>query len=313
MTAVDINTVANAVYAWNHPETTLKNRNIQRLSAKEINKMNVDTILMSPPCQPFTRVGNRKDMDDARSNALVALCELLPSLSTVQFILMENVKGFETSEMHDHYIESLESAGFDYQEFILSPYELGIPNVRQRYFCLARNTQPFSFQCDEILQRLPSDSSSSVDNATPASHTVADYLDADDVDKSGYLLSDDVLLRRSILMDIAHPTSEKTMCFTKAYTHYAEGTGSVFCPHDQIRLTETFDAIKTMPMDSPERLQLLQKLQLRYFTPAEISRLMCFPTQFSFPPSTTNRQRYRLLGNSINVLIVSKLINLLYS
>lgn len=298
--------MANAVYAHNHPATPVKTRNIQRLSAKEINNMKVDTILMSPPCQPFTRVGNKKDMDDARSNALLAICDLLPSLSTVQYILMENVKGFESSEMHDHYIESLEAAGFEYQEFLLSPTDIGVPNMRQRYYCLARNTTAFPFKDDKILDRLP-DTDGDIPRPT------IDTILARDEDLSAYLLSDDVLQKRSLLLDIVHPDSTKTMCFTKAYTHYAEGTGSVLCPHNKPFLSETFNAIKSMPADSMERLALLKKLQLRYFTPDEVAKLMSFPQQFSFPDTTTNRQRYRLLGNSINVLVVSKLINILYS
>lgn len=54
-TAVDINTLANKVYQHNFPNTKLLQRNIQSLSAKEINDYCIDMILMSPPCQPFTR------------------------------------------------------------------------------------------------------------------------------------------------------------------------------------------------------------------------------------------------------------------
>ena len=53
--AVDINTLANKVYQHNFPNTKLLQRNIQSLSAKEINDYCIDMILMSPPCQPFTR------------------------------------------------------------------------------------------------------------------------------------------------------------------------------------------------------------------------------------------------------------------
>ena len=53
--AVDINTTANKVYQHNFPTTKLLQRNIQSFTADEINSYNVDMILMSPPCQPFTR------------------------------------------------------------------------------------------------------------------------------------------------------------------------------------------------------------------------------------------------------------------
>lgn len=268
--------------------------------------MGVTTILMSPPCQPFTRVGNKKDINDARSNALVAICDLLDQLPTVKYILMENVKGFETSQMRNFYIESLGKASYEYQEFILSPIQIGVPNMRQRYYCLARKTLPFSFKTDTILGRLPG-ADDIID--TPAIETILDR----DLLENEFLLSDDVLQRRALLLDIVYPTSQKSMCFTKAYTHYAEGTGSVLCPYDRTYLASVFDVISDMPLESPERLTELRKLRLRYFTPSEVSRLMSFPERFSFPKTTTKRQRYRLLGNSINIAVVSSLINLLYN
>lgn len=53
--AVDINTIANKVYQHNFPNTKLLQRNIKSFSANEINDNGIDMILMSPPCQPFTR------------------------------------------------------------------------------------------------------------------------------------------------------------------------------------------------------------------------------------------------------------------
>jgi site-specific DNA-cytosine methylase len=53
--AMDINTIANKVYKHNFPNTKLLQRNIQSLSVEEVNGYDIDMILMSPPCQPFTR------------------------------------------------------------------------------------------------------------------------------------------------------------------------------------------------------------------------------------------------------------------
>ncbi|KAI9142332.1 S-adenosyl-L-methionine-dependent methyltransferase [Paraphysoderma sedebokerense] len=57
----------------------------------------------------------------------------------------------------------------------------------------------------------------------------------------------------------------------------------------------------------------LSALQMRYFTPREISNLLHFPSSFSFPEITTLKQQYRLLGNSINVYVVSELIRYMVS
>lgn len=271
----------------------------------------MNCILMSPPCQPFTRVGNKKDIDDARTNALLHICSILDKLETIEYVLMENVKGFETSQARDVYIDALKRAKFEYQEFILSPTEIGVPNTRHRYYCLARKMKRFSFQCENILERLPFGSNDDAKAIEESPLTVQCVIDRPIDDYSAFMLSDDVLMKRAWLLDIVHPTSTNTICFTKAYTHYTEGTGSVYCPYPQTELNKVFETIKSDAMSAEDKLAALKELRLRYFTPAEVAKLMSFPVKFTFPAETTNRQRYRLLGNSINVALVGKLVKLL--
>ncbi|XP_061389880.1 tRNA (cytosine(38)-C(5))-methyltransferase [Musca vetustissima] len=307
--AMDINTVANTVYAHNHPSTPVLNNNIQKLSAKTLDKLQINTILMSPPCQPHTRVGQKRDIEDNRSDALNHICELLPMCPSVQYILMENVKGFEESMARAKYVEALEKSGFYYREFILTPTQMGIPNTRHRYYCIARKGNDFQFSGGQILTTLP------VDNANFETKTLPSLLEPPSSDE--FLLEQKILKRRVWLLDIVTNEATNTMCFTKAYTHYCEGTGSVYCPLSLEEMQEIFGKLKLMDetqsscAEEPTYLELLHKLKLRYFTPREVSRLMCFPDSFQFPPETTNRQKYRLLGNSINVQVVGELIKLM--
>lgn len=269
--------------------------------------MNINTILMSPPCQPFTRVGNKKDIDDARTNALVHICNILDQLETVDYILMENVKGFEVSQARDMYINALKKSNFEYQEMILTPTEIGVPNTRHRYYCLARKMGSFPFKCNGILDHLPTNTQKQRNNLVTIGSLIENTSVSDE-----FLLSDDILLKRVWVMDIVYPESKNSMCFTKAYTHYSEGTGSVYCPFTKTKSEDVFKSIKENSTWTPdEKLAALKTLQLRYFTPNEVAKLMSFPTHFTFPKETTNRQRYRLLGNSINVALVGKLIKIL--
>lgn len=137
VTAVEINPVANSIYRHNFPETKLLEANIEGITAEDIKKLGVNTILMSPPCQPFTRNGLKRDIDDPRTASFVHLLELLPQLH-IENMLVENVKGFETSQMRDMLIKVLTDCSFNYQEFVLSPNQFGVPNSRTRYYCLAR-------------------------------------------------------------------------------------------------------------------------------------------------------------------------------
>lgn len=118
-----------------------------------INKLNVNTILMSPPCQPFTRNGLKCDIADNRSSSFLHLLDILNELD-IENILIENVKGFENSKMRNILVERLEKGGFSYQEFILSPSQFGIPNSRHRYYCLAkRKPKSFKFHVGAIVSR----------------------------------------------------------------------------------------------------------------------------------------------------------------
>lgn len=69
----------------------------------------------------------------------------------------------------------------------------------------------------------------------------------------------------------------------------------------------------------------LLRLQLRYFSDRvwansrwpsadvsqEIANLHYFPSSFVFPDEVTVKQRRRLLGNSLNVLVVARLLEVL--
>lgn len=149
--AIDINENANVTYRHNFPETKCTSNNIQTLRVRDFQTVNC--IFFSPPCQPFTRNGNFKDIEDSRSNAFLSVCKTikLNQLPLLSFILMENVKGFENSQMRNIFIDVLKTAGFHYQEFIISPHQIGVPNTRHRYYCLARKAQPFSFAASDIV------------------------------------------------------------------------------------------------------------------------------------------------------------------
>ena len=68
--AMDISDVANKVYKHNFPEVNHISGNICGLTAKKVNALGVSAIFMSPPCQPFTRQGLQKDLEDTRTQTL---------------------------------------------------------------------------------------------------------------------------------------------------------------------------------------------------------------------------------------------------
>ncbi|KAK9885389.1 hypothetical protein WA026_010886 [Henosepilachna vigintioctopunctata] len=302
--AVDINPVANKIYTYNFPDVKQLSRNIQSLSADFLNSFRADTILMSPPCQPFTRNGLKGDMNDSRTSALMHILDILPKLK-VSNVLIENVKGFEISNMRNVLIQVLKKCNFTFQEFLLNPMDLGIPNSRLRYYCLAKkHPQKFSFDVRPVMDHLP------IEVFKDTNFGIENILVAADTDT--YLLPMNLLHKYWKLLDICFTGSKRSCCFTKAYGRYVEGTGSVFSKISEIECEEILNRLKAdEDIDKSYKEYLLKSLNVRYFTPLEVSRLLCFPDTLKFPEGLSDRQKYMVLGNSINVKIVSKLINLL--
>uniref|UniRef100_A0A8C8VFM9 tRNA (cytosine(38)-C(5))-methyltransferase n=1 Tax=Pelusios castaneus TaxID=367368 RepID=A0A8C8VFM9_9SAUR len=367
--AVDVNTVANEVYKHNFPSTQLWTKTIEGITLAEFNRLSFDMILMSPPCQPFTRIGLQGDLSDPRTKSFLYILDILPRLQRLpKYILVENVKGFEASSARDQLIETLEKCGFKYQEFLLSPTCLGIPNSRLRYFLIAKlQSELFSFQAPgQILENFPDQkpkvpvkhtviaglekkrsftptkeenlepNSGSDDGSGQCSQKEAflfkletvkemerkwnqdsdfsiqmlkDFLEEDGEEMSQYFLPSKALLRYAFLLDIVTPTCRRSTCFTKGYGHYVEGTGSVLQMAEDVQLESVFKSIEMLSEE--EKLMKLSTLKLRYFTPREIANLHGFSPEFGFPDKITMKQRYRLLGNSLNVHVVAKLISFL--
>nr|CAD7442017.1 unnamed protein product [Timema bartmani] len=368
--AADINTLANLVYRHNFPGTTLFQRNIQSLTVKEVDDMRIEMIVMSPPCQPFTRVGLKKDVSDVRTCSLLHVLTLLPDLKdSFRYLLVENVKGFEKSQARDNIISTLDSIDFSYQEFILSPSQFSIPNTRHRYYLVAKR-RPLAFCFENTrsvvnmgalyprihrnLKDVPEDSKKyrpaslnelpvSLYDSSSENVSVSNLLsrlnlkhrslvNQHNTDKSlcypveqiletgqseehmaQFRVPDKVLGRHVKLLDLVEPSSTRSCCFTKAYTHYVEGTGSVLCPAGTNAVVRELKRAGVIEPGSEQQLEILRRLGLRYFTEREIARLMCFPEVFTFPQDVSRRQKYRLLGNSINVHVVALLILLLVS
>ncbi|OLY80213.1 tRNA (cytosine(38)-C(5))-methyltransferase [Smittium mucronatum] len=87
-------------------------------------------------------------------------------------------------------------------------------------------------------------------------------------------------------------------------------------------------------VDSIELLDIIKSLNLRFFSPNEMAQFLCFPVpnpnpnnkyqpsnnelgdsplvRLQFPKSITVRQQYQLLGNSVNVAVISCLLHYLF-
>lgn len=130
--AVDQNPFANQTYAINFPSHPIQVLNL----AGGVRLPAADLWWMSPPCQPYTVRGARRDLDDPRARSLIRLMEALDRYRP-RYLALENVPLFEGSRAHALVRETLAGAGYQVQEWMLCPTLLGVPFERRRFYLVA--------------------------------------------------------------------------------------------------------------------------------------------------------------------------------
>lgn len=226
--------------------------------------------------------------------------------------MLENVKGFDTSEAHELLIETLRKCRYRFEEFLLTPTQFSIPNSRQRYYLIARksNDSPVGEYTPNIHVKVPFiglncsifSENAKVDFADHIAlnmerkvpqigdlrSPIGAYLEEDNTKLPPIQITDDTLLRYHMLFDIVDPNSTSCNCFTKSYAHRIEGCGSILkTSPDSITIDQIYAEIGKLKEQQSNRetldqaiLDLLRSLELRYFSPKEIANLMCFPPEF---------------------------------
>ena len=312
----DINQNANLTYFENFKikpnEILIESFSLddyENLIKKNLTNNNTKIVwTMSPPCQPFTRQGNMEGLQDNRSNAFIHLMqniflktkdEFLPS-----YFLLENVKNFEISEANKMLCEALSEKKYDFLQFLLNPVDFNIPNSRTRFYLIANRLK--KFKNEEYLNNINQIIKSAdilFKNLILQKKDIKTFLNIDiENDKiinNQYYLSKSILSKKSCLsMDIALLNNYTTNCFTKGYTKLFKGTGSILLLDEKL-LKDNLNIIDLFGY-------------IRFFTPNEILKFLCFSDNFIFPKNLSEKSKYKLLGNSVNVKVVNILMNYLF-
>lgn len=296
--AFDINMIANSVYEHNHGlKVTVKC--VEHLPLAFYEGLSADLWMLSPPCQPFTKGGNMLDDKDPRSTGLLFLIDQVLARMNCppRMLFLENVPNFEESVCHGKLTLVLSQRGYSIREYMLSPRDplINIPNARLRYYLAAEKISKEALQYE---MNLISNFGSQKNVIDP--RRIKDFLSNDDIVDDSYAVPAKYITDYiNYKHDIVHPEDIKSTTFTKAYgSKYIIGTGSFL----QTKMLKN----RNFRKDNPE--ELLQA-GLRFFTETEISRLHGLPDIFEFPASVNRINRYRLLGNSLNIKVVAEILS----
>ncbi|KAI0693653.1 S-adenosyl-L-methionine-dependent methyltransferase [Cytidiella melzeri] len=337
--AFDWDQAAIQVYNANHGTGIAHRRDISSLCAQELADLEANTWLLSPSCQPYTVLNPfAKGAEDPRAKSFIHLIEtVMPDLVEMkkepQYLLVENVAGFETSSTRQRVLHTLKSLDYTTAEFLLTPLQFGIPNSRLRYYLLAKKRPlQFSDGMEDVVRRhIPGSGVDFVDPRTNDHHLgfqadveeLKHFLDPD-TPFDEHKIPDRVLEKWGRLFDIVLPSTKRTCCFTRGYTKLAERAGSVLQMNEELDTAAIFnDFLSAQKNGDPDAVRILDPLRLRYFSPNELLRLFSFltnpsscatrsPASFTWPANVSNKTRYKLVGNSVNVTVVSKLLLYLF-
>ncbi len=143
--AVDIDLHALQVYRDNFPSHQTIAAEIASL---DLSQFASNFWWLSPPCLPFTSKGRQRDLDDRRTDSLVAVLKQIPALLP-EFVVLENVPPFAESRACRLTSALLEANGYQVAIEVRCPTELGYPMRRRRCFVVAsrrglRDLQPMS-------------------------------------------------------------------------------------------------------------------------------------------------------------------------
>lgn len=310
--AVDVNRNALAVYGANFPRHPAFARTLDAVDAGELARHRADLWWLSPPCQPHTTRGRRRDLDDPRSAALAHLAGCLERVRPPA-VALENVPGFAGSAAHRLVRATLERAGYTVREALLCPSELGLPNRRRRFYLVAGRAGAEPRPLAESPE--PAATAPSVETAVGPERPLARFLDRRPARELA--VPTELVRRFGPALDVVDPNDPKaiTACFTSAYGRSPVRSGSYLLLSESSAVFHAEDEggeEEPRPENGPSPQNGgaggAEEKVLRRFSPTEILRLLDFPAGYSLPPDLVPERAWPLVGNSLAVAAVRRVL-----
>lgn len=277
---------------------------IKAVEAKDI--PHFDILTAGFPCQPFSYAGEKRGFnDEVRGTLFFDVCRIL-EYHKPPMVFLENVKGLKS---HDEgktlqvVLDTLKSLGYYPHWKILSSLDYGLPQKRERWYCVAFRTD-VEFEFPAPLGGTP---------------TLRDIVNLDETNPS-LALPKFELDRIDYHFRIAKPGDRVQHDNSKYAPNTKKGKYGIFSfqkPDGSLRF-HVGDVAKTQIQEAfyscldtyastiianrtPKLWDIRRKLSV-----LESQRLQGFPDDFKFPVS--DAQAYHQLGNSVSVPIIKMIM-----
>lgn len=268
-----------------------------------------DILCAGFPCQPFSYAGLGQGFSDKTRGTLFFEIMRIAKHHRPKVILLENVKGLKShasGKTMDIILESLDQLGYSFSWKILNSYHFGLPQYRERWFCVAFLNEKAAdrFEWPTRIKYVP-----------VLRDIMEEKLSAGRLSLSDFELSRiDYHFQNAKKGDRIEHDNSKYDPQTKKGKHgvfsYQKPDGSLrFHVGDRAKtqIQEAFYccldtyAPTIIANRTPKLWDLGRKMSVQ-----EAGRLQGFPDDFEFPVSDT--QAYKQLGNSVAVPVVKRIM-----
>ena len=243
MATYDVSEAANATYALNHGHDP-RARELATVPLKELAELGADTWLLSPPCQPFCRMGNHQGLADSRSRAFRHLMDLFRESPPDQLVL-ENVVGFLSSDAHALLSEGVQAHGMHVLELQACSSHFGLPNQRPRVFIVASRKPLKALPWPDLPAR-----------------PLADFLDA--VEDEELYLRTEAHTRHHQGLDLVTTADRRSACFIGGYGRRFVGSGSFLKTERGVRRFSASEVARLLGLPDGFRFPARLSLEARY-------------------------------------------------
>jgi len=153
LAAIECEDKARRVYAANHPEVLLFDKDIRMVQPSEVlhslslEPGDLDLLAGCPPCQGFSRIrllNTSKLRRDKRNTLIDEFARFVADLHP-KFVMMENVPGLAAYYRFQKFVRSLRRTGYQVKVEVLDASGFGVPQRRKRLVLLASRVGVPSF------------------------------------------------------------------------------------------------------------------------------------------------------------------------
>lgn len=130
---------AGETYSLNFGKNHLVIDDISKVDVRKIPK--ADVVIGGFPCQPFSIAGYRKGFEDERGELFWQIIRVAKEIKP-KIIVLENVKNLlshDSGKTFATIVETLKSHGYNVKHKVISSYDFGLPQGRERIFLVAIN------------------------------------------------------------------------------------------------------------------------------------------------------------------------------